>query len=132
MVKGITYIEKALHDRIISLELFQKVQRVLFQRRHKKVFKHYYIFKGMLTCGYCGRILRSMYAKKKYHYYYCRDMNCQMTCVNELKVEEFISNHLKELAFTDNEVKEFKEALIKSRLMARQYTEEFIQGKKLF
>ncbi|MAG44495.1 hypothetical protein CL633_01265 [bacterium] len=112
-VKGQTY--KGNHTPLITMQTFTKVQKILHQRTHKKVFTHYYLFKGMLTCGYCGSRLRAMFAKKKYHYYYCKNKDCEMKCTNEKKVESWIKQYLKQIAFKEQEAEMFKKAIKESR-----------------
>ena len=106
---------KGNHKPLITMQQFNKVQKILHKRTHKKVFTHYYLFKGMLTCGYCGSRLRAMFAKKKYHYYYCKNKDCEMKCTNEKKVESWIKQYLKQIAFKEQEAEMFKKAIKESR-----------------
>ena len=108
-VRGKTF--KGAHKPLITMAQFQKVQKILDDKRHKKVLSHYYIFKGMLKCGFCTSTLRSMFAKKKYRYYYCRDKNCEMKCIDEKEVERLLKEYFLELAFTQQETEMFKQSV---------------------
>ncbi len=128
-VRGKIYIGN--HEKLVSPKLFDKVQEILKRKQHKQSYRHYYLFKGILKCGYCGRNLRCVFAKHKYHYYYCLGKDCPMRCVSESKIEEYILNRFLEVEFTDNEVAEFREALKNSKKMTFEYAEDNIKGKKL-
>ena len=128
-VKGRSY--PGNHDKLVSPKLFERVQQILQRKQHKQFYRHYYLFKGILKCGYCGRILRCVFAKKKYHYYYCLQNNCQMRCVNEKKVEEYVLNRFLEIEFTDKETEAFRETLKQSKQMTNEHAENNIKGKKL-
>lgn len=69
--KGILY--NGNHERIISKELFDKVQDALNRRSSCPTGrqKHDFLFQGMLTCGYCGCAVTADIKKGKYVYYRC-------------------------------------------------------------
>ena len=119
------------HDKLVSPKLFERVQQILQRKQHKQSYRHYYLFKGLLKCGYCGRTLRCVFAKKKYHYYYCLQNDCPMRCVNEKKIEEYVLNRFLEIEFSDKETESFREALKQSKQMTNEYAENNIKGKKL-
>lgn len=128
-VKDKTY--KGIHKPLISPYLFKKVQDVLAGKRHKQVYSHSYIFKNMLGCGYCKKTLRCVFAKKRYHYYYCRDKTCEMRCVSEEKVEKYIGAYLEAIAFNNEELESFKAAVKDARKMTWEYTEKQVGGLNL-
>jgi site-specific DNA recombinase len=102
------YIPSKSHRPLISKELFQKVQRVL---KEKKICVKYlnrleYPLRGVLRCGTCKRVY-TPYEKKKHIYYGCR---CISGCNNELKnirdsrIVSLVGNHIKNLVLTPDEV----------------------------
>lgn len=61
------------HKPIVSVKLFERVQLILQRRFTPHTKRNEYKFKHILSCSYCGRSMRSMMSKHKYHYYYCRE-----------------------------------------------------------
>jgi site-specific DNA recombinase len=69
----------ALHDPIVSAELFEKVQDVLSGRTRKQsklsAINELFPLRGHLICEKCGRLLTASSSKgrsEKYHYYHCQ------------------------------------------------------------
>ena len=101
----------AEHEPLFSKALFDKVQYVLKEKGFKKSREFGYSFKGLLKCQVCGRRMKATTAKGTYKYYHCRDWNCGVKTVAEIKLEADFLQALKELTFTDEEVYMFKLAI---------------------
>lgn len=99
-------VYNGIHTPIVSIKLFQQVQVVLQRRFTPHTKRNEYIFKHILSCSYCGRSMRSVMSKHKYHYYYCRERKCVMKSVAEGKVEAWILQKLMGIKFTKQEVKQ--------------------------
>lgn len=103
-IKGRSY--SGNHKPIIPIKLYNRVQSVLQRRYTPSSKRNRYKFSHLLVCGYCGRPMKAMLAKQKYHYYYCREKSCAMKAVLEEKIEKWIIEQIGEIRFTDQEVKE--------------------------
>jgi len=72
------YVNDGIHERLISILLFEKVQEILNKRRKKASRKvdlsDHLILRGFLLCPDCGKTLTgsgSMGRSEKYYYYHC-------------------------------------------------------------
>ena len=98
------------HERLISDELFYRVQEVL---RSKKVSVHYvekryFAYRGMIRCADCGRVY-TPYEQKGIHYYGARcDKDCPNTKrnVNTTYIEKMVGEALNGVFYTDKELAE--------------------------
>ena len=114
-------IHKGVHPPIISKNLFDKVQEVLFPRKHlKRNNKLDFTFRGFMTCGECG--LKITAENKKGHTYYrCTKSrgvsNCSQKYIREEDLLKEIDKHLAKLRFDketiDLIIKATKESSIK-------------------
>lgn len=69
MLKGTFYAGK--HEALVSLELFEKVQRTLSRSTFSSQAKHDFAFAGLISCGHCGCTVTAQIQKQKYIYYHC-------------------------------------------------------------
>ncbi len=69
MMKDVFYEGK--HEALVSLELFEKVQRTLSRRTFKLQAKHDFAFAGLISCGHCGCTVSAQIQREKYIYYHC-------------------------------------------------------------
>jgi site-specific DNA recombinase len=75
---------KAVHEPLISEELFQGVQILLNSKRRqrgkKENLKHLFPLRGFLLCPYCNRKLSGSFSQgrhAKYRYYHCCEVRCK-------------------------------------------------------
>lgn len=118
-VKGKVYTGK--HESLIPFALFEKVQTQMAKRSSPKTQKNEYNFLHILTCGLCGKPTRTSTAKHRYHYYGCRNKECNMSLIKENEVEKVILVELEKIKFSAEEVdgmlqiiKESKKSLVVS------------------
>lgn len=92
---GETY--QGCHEPIVSLELFQQVQKVRANRQFKKATKHTHLFRGLFKCLQCKN---SMIAERqKGHVYYrCHTRGCVGKTVREEKIDSALADALCELS----------------------------------
>jgi site-specific DNA recombinase len=88
------------HEPIVSKELFDRAQEILTGRVHKRPSRHFFRFRGLLTCHICGCMLTA--SKKKGHdYYYCTNGkgNCEQhkKYLREKLLDELIAPVLDDL-----------------------------------
>jgi site-specific DNA recombinase len=97
---GVEY--KGRHEALISQELFDRVQRVLFNERRAgtrhRVHNHY--LKGLLWCARCGHRLIVIPGRSKtgqqYFYYLCRGRqlgSCDFPYLHLSKLERLVEAH---------------------------------------
>ncbi len=76
-------LRKGHHESLISYRMFEKIQDRLNNKPKVPVRKnvaHDFPLRGFVTCGDCGTILTSCWAKgrtKKYAYYHCPTKGCE-------------------------------------------------------
>ncbi|MDA2928028.1 recombinase family protein [Acidobacteria bacterium AH-259-G07] len=108
--KGLLY--PGIHKPLIKKSLFDTVQVVVEGKANKVKRTYQYEFQGSVQCASCKRLMRSLTAKKKYQYFYCRRRDCAFkNILRQDKVGQFYIKNLKELSFKNNEVEEFQAAL---------------------
>lgn len=96
------------HERIISKELFDRVQETLTRKPDSKYGKHFYMLKGMVNCGECGGTI-SWYKKKGHVYGRCNHhRECsQKSCGREDQCDEVIQNALQALKVQSPRLREW-------------------------
>ncbi|MFA5021536.1 MAG: recombinase family protein [Patescibacteria group bacterium] len=112
-VKG--QIFQGQHQPLVSEELYSKVQAVKKRHAIPKLQVNEYKFVHILSCGLCGKRLRSTTSKHKYHYYYCRNKLCSMKPIKEELVETWILDELTKIRFTPDQVDEMIEQAHKTK-----------------
>lgn len=110
VVQGQTFQGK--HQPLISTSLFNKCQDILNGRFFKNKQRHFYVFRQLLKCS-CGKVMRCLYAKRQYYYYYCLD--CKSRCVDERKIENQFLDYLNQLSFSEQELALFKKELFEMK-----------------
>ncbi len=113
------HIYEGRHERLISQELFDKVQAVLHAHRHagERDRKHQHYLKGTIRCGTCGSQL--VYSSHKgnggiYEYFVCT-RNQRGECPQRYQpvdlVETAIEDHYKGVPFSEAERETIRKAL---------------------
>ncbi len=98
------------HEPIISKQLFDKVQRVMEQRGKPRKAKEKlaFAFRGVFTCGECGRAITAEKKTKKsgrtYAYYRCTKKNrvCHQKYLEERPLVEQINELFQKVALNDS------------------------------
>jgi DNA invertase Pin-like site-specific DNA recombinase len=90
------------HEPLVTPELFERVQRVLYSERKAGIRQrtHNHYLKGLLWCDRCQRRLMIIPGKSKtgtvYFYYICRgrqDHTCDLPYLHVSKLERVVENH---------------------------------------
>jgi len=96
------------HEPLISLALFERVQRVLTGRGSAKVQKHDFLFRLRVRCASCNRFATG--ERQKGHVYYrCHSKACKGTTVSEKALHEIVHDTLAQFSLTDAELGDFRE-----------------------
>ncbi len=117
---------KGLHKPLVSKALFDKVQLAIDGKANKFKKNHSYLLQGLVKCKNCEKIMRSITAKKRYQYFYCRKQDCgYKNLIQQEKVEDDFMKRLENISFRDSEIGAFKDELknIKSDLFEAKKTE---------
>lgn len=89
------------YDPIISMALFDKVQKLLVKNNLPKSQKHYFLYRGFIRCADCGCMHTATIKQGKYVYYYCT--NSKRICkqhekyIEEEEMHKLYSSKLSEL-----------------------------------
>jgi len=59
------------HEPLIDKDLYDRVQDRLTGKTGPRMHDHSFVFRGLLTCGYCGCHMTASLSKGKYVYYHC-------------------------------------------------------------
>lgn len=110
--------------------MFDRVQEIL-NSKHKKakqqqLAKHIYIFRGLITCGYCERTIFSDYSAKRNKYIYLRCYHCKNSSVNENIILQQLKEELfSKVSFSSQTIKRLQASLNK------QFDEKKIKDTEL-
>jgi len=100
--------ENALHEPIISKELFNQVQNTLVNPHKSKSKKGLFPYTNLIICGVCGCSLTAEIKKGKYIYYHCTGHkgNCNQLYLRQEKIEMKFEELLENIHISD-EIQEF-------------------------
>ena len=124
-IKGVIY--EGHHEPIISLELYNKVQKILTtnkSRQHDRIFPYV----GLIKCGHCGCQLTAELKKGKYVYYHCtgkRGGTCKKDYIREEVIEETFKDLMQRIkeSLSDEIIEAVKIALKESNKEKIEYQE---------
>lgn len=97
---------KGIHEPIISLDIYQKIQERLKTRtpqRSRKDFSHDFPLRGFINCAYCNRPLTASWSKSRtgelHPYYRCASKECVFKgkSVAQKQVHENFLEHIENL-----------------------------------
>jgi site-specific DNA recombinase len=102
---------RGAHEPLISRALFDRVQMILDGRTVAKVRSHDFLFRRMLRCGVCDRMLTGELQKGRV-YYRCHGP-CRVTGLREDAADAAVGSAFAEIEITDEEAPELFDALEK-------------------
>jgi site-specific DNA recombinase len=115
---GKTYEGK--HKPIVSVALFNRVEHQRQNKRHKKVTRHNYRFRGLFRCGNCGGPMIA--ERQKGHVYYrCHEKDCPTKTVREEEIAAKLITELQHVRFSDADL---ATARAKIADLVRQYGDD--------
>ena len=96
-------IFRGRHEPLISHEVWERVQKVLYGRKGQKLrrSKWDFAFSGVVTCGHCGCAMVGEMKKGRYVYYHCTGFKgkCNEPYVREEILVEQFGQLLRSLSF---------------------------------
>ena len=107
-----------IHGNIISKDLFDRVQEVLDSKhkegKQQQLSKYVYIFRSLITCGYCGHKVFSDYSAKRSKYIYLRCYHCKNPSVNENMILQQLEEEVfSKIILSNQEIKHLQNELNK-------------------
>lgn len=115
-IKGELYTGS--HPALISKPLFDKVNMILQGKNVETHSRHFFIFRKLIQCTYCGKRLigevhsgRNKNSSARYIYYHCQTKHCPQKPIKEEEVEAIFLDFLKKLKFDEQEYDCFRAEL---------------------
>ena len=105
------------HEPIITKKLFDRCQEVMLLRgKHKEKQIAKFVFRGLMRCGECGRMITAE-LQKGHVYYRCtkRLTNCSQKYVREEELSAQIKSFIQKVSLSDEWTKKIIEELEKDR-----------------
>jgi hypothetical protein len=132
------HVYKGTHEPLVNKPLWDKVQDVLDRFQNKKMLSKYntlnFAFKGLITCGECGRNVTATRkikpSGKEYVYYNCTKFNtsCAQPAVNEEELDKQVIAQLEGLTMPQEALSYVAEGL-KQSLYTKRDTEDKVQER---
>jgi site-specific DNA recombinase len=107
---GVMHIKKTnemypgIHQPIVTKALFDQVQNVFTGKNRKKEKRHFFVFRRLISCERCGRLL-SPEIQKGITYYRCRTRDCVRKCLTEKTVNKELTELFKKIEFSNYEMR---------------------------
>ncbi len=105
------------HEPIITKKLFEKCQSVMKRRGKPRKAKHRFIFRGVMKCGECGRMITAE-IHKDYIYYRCtkRYTTCSQKYIREEALAKQIRGIFQKVSLCDDWTSKILRELEKDRV----------------
>lgn len=100
------------HRPIVSVALFDRVQRQRADRMSKKFTRHNYLFRGLFRCGICNSAMIG--ERQKGHVYYrCHEKGCPTKTVREELIVSELQTKLRHICFSNEDMAVAKDMIAK-------------------
>ncbi len=99
-----------VHERLIPVHLFAKVQRLLHARIRQKVGCNDFRYRRLFTCRTCQRTLTGE-LQKGHVYYRCHGQACRGTSVREEEIEQAVRSAYERIMLTQAQLTALREYL---------------------
>lgn len=128
MIKGTFYPGK--HDPIVSLDLYQQVQRAFQRGNRTKKVKNDFAFSGLITWHRGGCAVTAQIQRERYVYYHCTNHRgkCYHRYIREESIAEQFGSALKRLEIDENTVAWIKDGLKLHHAQELEYHNERVKS----
>lgn len=100
-IKRTGAVYQGVHEPIVSIRIFERVQEIRAGKAGKKVTRHNHTFGGLFRCALCtGPMIPER--QKGHVYYRCQSPSCAMKCVREEALDAAIANALSRARLSDD------------------------------
>ncbi len=107
------------HEPIVSLEIFEQVQLVRLGKNNPRSYKHFFPYRGFLSCAQCGCKLTADKKRGKYTYYYCTNGkgNCDAhrKYMRSEDIEQKVATQIADLHFPTDLIELMHDASLQNR-----------------
>lgn len=107
-VRGLSF--KGKHEAIISVRLYEQAQLKLNGNKRPGGLIHNYLFRGMIRCGFCKRMMSGEMQKGRV-YYRCQTQKCPTKSIRQDYAERRVKGLLKQINVSNTEYKMLKEII---------------------
>ncbi len=119
--------EDAVHDAIVTTELFAKVNQLLKRPSTIKTTRRNYAFRGLVKCGYCGCSLTPDLKKGKYLYYRCTEYSGRCSnWISEPHLSDLLGQKVRDVQITTEAAVGLKLSLMEGYADAKKFSEKAI------
>ncbi|MCT8327921.1 recombinase family protein [Albidovulum sediminis] len=91
-----------IHQPLITLSTFRRIQAIRSGRAGKKVTKHNHTYRGLIRCGHCDRVL-SPELQKGHVYYRCHTIGCPTKTIREDWFDYFVQMRLADFEISEGD-----------------------------
>jgi DNA invertase Pin-like site-specific DNA recombinase len=134
---GVIHLKKtketfaAIHEPLIRMTLFERVQAVLDGKKPRRMQTHDYLYRRLIHCATCARSLVG--TKVKGHVYYrCQVPACPTTCIREDVLEDVVTTAISQISLPDSELESVRaeiESAMKNTREAHESSQAQLQGQ---
>lgn len=101
-IKRTGAVFQGIHEPIVSIAIFERVQEVRAGKAGKKVTRHNHTYRGLFRCALCAGPMTP--ERQKGHVYYrCQTPDCAMKCVREEALEAAVFRALSGASLAEND-----------------------------
>ena len=101
-MKGTKTIYKGIHEPIVPVSLFERVQDVLDGKLSARPVKHTFLFRKLITCASCGYSLIGE-LQKGHVYYRCHSILCPRNTIREDELNRRLMQIFEQVQFAEVE-----------------------------
>ncbi len=102
---------RGVHEPLITVSLFDAVQRVKAGKSGKKITKHSHTYRGLFRCANCGVSMVPELQKGRV-YYRCHTPGCPTTSVREDAIEEQVRRLLRSVQLSSSQCSEIERSIV--------------------
>ena len=103
-IKTTGTVYKGIHEPLISVSLFERVQAAKAGRTVQKVTRHDHVYRRLFRCGLCGSAMIPEH-QKGHVYYRCQTKGCPTKTIREEELGRSILACLSRARFKDSDIK---------------------------
>ncbi|MEL7127908.1 MAG: recombinase family protein [Pseudomonadota bacterium] len=96
-----------VHQPLISVRLFQRVQDIKAGKAGKKVTRHNHLYRGLFQCALCSRAMIPE-RQKTFVYYRCQTKDCPKNIIREDRLEGAISTAYERLSLSETDAEKLR------------------------
>jgi len=112
----------AIHEPLIRMSLFERVQAILDGKKPRRVQTHEYLYRRLFNCATCGRALVGTKVKGRV-YYRCQVPACPTTCLREDMLDRIVTSTMRAIALPEAQIEKIKTEIERAQKNATEARE---------